>query len=192
MWLIWFPSPLPYRSNDSRFKSAMLRMRRPIAMRRSRYSWLLTQRTNAWTTRFSLEGWLMEPEDSRWNRHLNDINIFMLQKLTCQRCHFLINYNTALNLKVSPEDYVNIVQSVKDKVALVVLMVDLLDFPCSIWPEMVKLIGKNQPVIVVGNKVDMLPKDSYNYLKHIEKRLKDSVIDAGKPSVSIRHDSQEI
>lgn len=80
---------------------------------------------------------------------------------------------------MGPKDYVNMVQSVKDKVALVVLMVDLLDFPCSIWPEMVKLIGKNQPVIVVGNKVDMLPKDSKNFLKHIEKRLRDSVIDAG-------------
>lgn len=37
--------------------------------------------------------------------------------------------------------------------SLVVLMVDLLDFPCSIWPGIVDIIGKDRPIIVVGNKV---------------------------------------
>lgn len=32
-------------------------------------------------------------------------------------------------------------------------MVDLLDFPCSIWPGIVDIIGKDRPIIVVGNKV---------------------------------------
>lgn len=84
-----------------------------------------------------------------------------------------------MNLKVGPEDYVNMIESVKERAALIILMVDLLDFPCSIWPEMIELIGKNQQVVVVGNKVDLLPKDSKEYLQHIKTRLQDSIIDAG-------------
>lgn len=102
-----------------------------------------------------------------------------MQNLTCQRCHFLINYNTALNLKVEPDEYLNLISSVKDKTGLVILMVDLLDFPCSIWPEMLELIGKNRPIFLVGNKVDLLPKDSQEYLKHVKRRLTDSVVESG-------------
>lgn len=32
-------------------------------------------------------------------------------------------------------------------------MVDLLDFPCSIWPGIVDIIGIDRPIIIVGNKV---------------------------------------
>lgn len=32
-------------------------------------------------------------------------------------------------------------------------MVDLLDFPCSIWPGIVDIIGTDRPIIIVGNKV---------------------------------------
>lgn len=58
-------------------------------------------------------------------------------------------------------------------------MVDLLDFPCSIWPEMLALIGNSRPIFLVGNKVDLLPKDSQEYLKHVKRRLIDSVVESG-------------
>lgn len=40
--------------------------------------------------------------------------------------------------------------------SLVVLMVDLLDFPCSIWPGIIDIIGTDRPIIIVGNKVTCL------------------------------------
>lgn len=40
--------------------------------------------------------------------------------------------------------------------SLVILMVDLLDFPCSIWPGIVDIIGTDRPIIIVGNKVNKL------------------------------------
>lgn len=36
---------------------------------------------------------------------------------------------------------------------MVIVMIDLLDFPCSIWPGVVDIIGTDRPIIVVGNKV---------------------------------------
>lgn len=37
--------------------------------------------------------------------------------------------------------------------SLVLLMVDLLDFPCSIWPGIVDIIGPERPLFIVANKV---------------------------------------
>jgi len=65
-----------------------------------------------------------------------------LRAVVCQRCHFLRFYDTALNVIVSPDDYPKLMAHLKEKVALIVLMIDLLDFPCSIWPGIMNVIGK--------------------------------------------------
>lgn len=67
----------------------------------------------------------------------------------------------------------------KDKFGLIVLLVDLLDFPGCIWPGLSDLIGKNRPIFIVGNKVDLIPKDSSGYLRRIEDCLKEAVIKIG-------------
>ncbi|XP_031632893.1 nitric oxide-associated protein 1 [Contarinia nasturtii] len=110
-----------------------------------------------------------------------------LQRLTCQRCHFLKNYNTALKVQVNADDYINMLSKIKDEWALAILMVDLTDFPCSIWPNIVDIIGEKRPVIVVGNKIDLLPQDSIEYLKHIKECLEDSLIQSGLTKTNIKH-----
>lgn len=64
-----------------------------------------------------------------------------LKGLVCQRCHFLKHYDLALQVNVLPDDYPKILSVIKDKRALVILMVDLTDFPCSIWPDIDSIIG---------------------------------------------------
>ena len=44
----------------------------------------------------------------------------------------------------------------QDKKALVILVVDLTDFPGSVWPNILDLLGKNKKIILVGNKVRFL------------------------------------
>ncbi|XP_026763990.2 nitric oxide-associated protein 1 [Galleria mellonella] len=95
-----------------------------------------------------------------------------LKSMECQRCHFLQQYNIALDVSVKPEEYERLLQSIRYVKSLVLLMVDLLDFPCSIWPGIVDIIGTERPIIVVGNKVDLLPGDSVGYLQ----RIKDSLM----------------
>lgn len=46
-----------------------------------------------------------------------------LMATVCQRCHFLKTYNTAINVTVSPKDYVDMISSIRNNKALVVLMV---------------------------------------------------------------------
>ncbi|KAG1682346.1 Nitric oxide-associated protein 1 [Nymphon striatum] len=47
----------------------------------------------------------------------------------CRRCFFLKNYNTAIGVNISPEEYEVVLSEIKYKQALVILMVDLL--PCD-------------------------------------------------------------
>lgn len=102
-----------------------------------------------------------------------------LRTIHCQRCHFLINYNTAINISVKPEDYINIISSIKDKFALAVILVDLLDFPCSIFTGLKDLLGATRPVFIVGNKVDLIPRDQPDYLNHITRCLKSEAVRMG-------------
>ena len=104
----------------------------------------------------------------------------------CQRCRFLKEHDVALNVQISPEDYPRILSVIRDQVAMVVLIVDLLDFPCSIWPDLLGIIGEKRPVCVVGNKVDLLPKDNRGYLGQIKKSLVQSLESHGLNKANIK------
>lgn len=97
----------------------------------------------------------------------------------CQRCEFLKHFNVALNVNVSPDEYPKLIAEIQNKKALVIIMVDLLDFPCSIWPGIINLIGQKQKIYIVGNKVDLLPKDDNLYLERILDSLKKSLQTTG-------------
>ncbi|KAJ8734439.1 hypothetical protein PYW08_013689 [Mythimna loreyi] len=110
-----------------------------------------------------------------------------LKTMECQRCHFLKEYNIALDVSVQPEEYEKLLQSIRHVKALVLLMVDLLDFPCSIWPGIVDIVGKERPIIVVGNKVDLLPGDSIGYLKRVKQSLVTEIKKTKLSEANIRH-----
>uniref|UniRef100_A0A1B0GBI3 G domain-containing protein n=1 Tax=Glossina morsitans morsitans TaxID=37546 RepID=A0A1B0GBI3_GLOMM len=110
-----------------------------------------------------------------------------LKSIICQRCHFLKYYNIALDVEVTPQFYVDTIARIQNEFALAVVIVDLLDFPCSIWPGMQRLLGHKRPVFIVGNKVDLLPRDSNSYLDHIKECLKKEVLKAGFDSLNIKH-----
>ncbi|XP_055852770.1 nitric oxide-associated protein 1 [Episyrphus balteatus] len=110
-----------------------------------------------------------------------------LQQIICQRCHFLKHYNIALDVEVTAETYIETLSAIKDKFALAILIVDLLDFPCSIWPGIQKILGDKRPIVVVGNKVDLLPKDSAGYLNHIKNCLKDEIVKSGLDAMNIKN-----
>lgn len=105
----------------------------------------------------------------------------------CQRCRFLREHDVALKVSISPEDYPKVISAIQDKYAMVVLVVDLLDFPCSIWPGLLDIIGKKRPVIVVGNKIDLIPQDSRGYLDHVKKCLVNELEKSGLSRANVKH-----
>lgn len=112
-----------------------------------------------------------------------------LRKEQCQRCEFLEHYNVSIDVNVQADDYPKIISQIRDTRATVVLMIDLLDFPCSIWPKITDIFGPKRKIYVVGNKVDLLPKDSKGYLERIELSLRQQLGIAGinPPHTNIRH-----
>lgn len=107
--------------------------------------------------------------------------------MTCVRCYFLKTYNIALDVEVTKESYVDTISRIKDQYALAIVIVDLLDFPCSIWPGMPELLGFKRPIFVVGNKVDLLPRDSNSYLEHVKYCLKKEILNRGFNELNVKH-----
>ncbi|XP_064199966.1 nitric oxide-associated protein 1 [Anguilla rostrata] len=102
-----------------------------------------------------------------------------LHNAICQRCHLLTHHQKALNVQMSKEEYRHIVSRIRKEKALVLLILDLLDIPDSIIPDLLGLIGENKHIVVLGNKVDLLPGDSDNYLKRIKGQILQYCTDMG-------------
>ncbi|XP_073845021.1 nitric oxide-associated protein 1-like [Musca autumnalis] len=50
-----------------------------------------------------------------------------------------------------------------------------------------EVLGPKRPIFVVGNKVDLLPRDSNGYLDHVKQCLKDEIIKTGFDRLNIKH-----
>ncbi|XP_018374772.1 PREDICTED: nitric oxide-associated protein 1 [Trachymyrmex cornetzi] len=110
-----------------------------------------------------------------------------LRVMICQRCHFMHYYNTTLEVKVSADEYPKLLKVIRTKKCAVILMVDLTDFPCSIWPEINSVLHPLTPVFVVGNKVDLLPQDSKQFFTHVKNCLLKAVESTKIKKENIRH-----
>ena len=90
----------------------------------------------------------------------------------CQRCFSLKHYNTALNVTLKADDYLHHLGHLREKKALILLMIDVADFPGSLFPHLNTLIPQTSPVMIVANKVDLLPSQS-QLLERYERMIVD-------------------
>ncbi|MEC1696667.1 ribosome biogenesis GTPase YqeH [Schinkia azotoformans] len=81
--------------------------------------------------------------------------------LICQRCFRLKHYNEIQDVSLTDDDFLKILNGIGDSDALVVKIVDIFDFNGSWLPGLHRFVGKNK-VLLVGNKVDLLPKSVKN------------------------------
>lgn len=103
-----------------------------------------------------------------------------LQSL-CKRCHLLQEHNFLLNVNVCDVDYSRMMNELKKQPeSLVVLIVDVTDLPGSIYPKLAQVVGSRRPMIVVGNKIDLLPPDAKTgYMYRFKKTVERAVEKAG-------------
>ncbi|XP_006189407.2 nitric oxide-associated protein 1 isoform X1 [Camelus ferus] len=103
-----------------------------------------------------------------------------LARTVCQRCWLLVHHRRALRLQVSHEQYLELVSAAlrRPEPSLVLYMVDLLDLPDNLLPHLPALVGPKQ-LIVLGNKVDLLPQDTPGYRQRLRERLWDDCARAG-------------
>lgn len=104
-------------------------------------------------------------------RKLIDVPISQVKSLICQRCFCLNHYKSALNMTMSEEDWRHHMQRMPKEGAIAVLVVDVFDFPNSMFPNLLELIGHTMPIIILVNKTDLLIEDG----PHLKERIQDMV-----------------
>lgn len=77
--------------------------------------------------------------------------------IICQRCFRLKHYNEVQDVSLTDDDFLKILDTLGRRDALIVKIVDIFDFNGSWLPGLHRFVGKNK-VLLVGNKVDLLPK----------------------------------
>ena len=91
------------------------------------------------------------------------------ENVYCKRCYQIIHNGKKYTPLISDSDYYDKISIIKEQKAIVVLMIDIMDIYGGFIPNLHKYIGSNQVIIVV-NKVDIMPKDVH--LKKIEERIR--------------------
>lgn len=78
-------------------------------------------------------------------------------ELYCQRCFRLRHYNEIAPVSLTDDDFLQLLNHIRDGNALIVYVVDIFDFNGSLIPGLHRFVGDN-PVLLVGNKEDLLPR----------------------------------
>ncbi|OEH84649.1 ribosome biogenesis GTPase YqeH [Desulfuribacillus stibiiarsenatis] len=76
----------------------------------------------------------------------------------CKRCHRIKHYNEVIRVTLEEEKFVDILRQISTQSAVVIYVMDSFDFEGS-WITQLKKLIKDQPIYVVVNKIDILPKD---------------------------------
>ena len=78
----------------------------------------------------------------------------------CRRCHSLTHYGRVEALDIAPTVFRQQLLHLRARPALLVLVVDVVDVPGSVLPDVHRLLAPESDVLVVGHKVDLLPRDA--------------------------------
>lgn len=97
----------------------------------------------------------------------------------CKRCFLLKHYNRSLKVTLNEDDYKHHLQHLRHQKALILCMIDITDFPCSIFPNLVDVIGHRNPVLVIGNKLDMLPDEGSETRVRVKEIIRQGCLEAG-------------
>ncbi|AVI94055.1 potassium-dependent GTPase involved in ribosome 30S assembly [Oenococcus oeni] len=107
------------------------------------------------STKRGVPGYLNEHKLRGYLSSLNSVDDPI--NLLCERCFKLKNYNQIEPVAFDSDHFQKILTSISDKKALVLYLVDLFDVGGSMINGLTRFIGNN-PVVLVGNKFDILPK----------------------------------
>ena len=97
------------------------------------------------------------------------------EKIICQRCYRIKHYNEVVSVPMDDADFLRILNGIGTTKSLVVMVVDIIDFNGSWLKGIHRFVGDN-PVMLVGNKLDLLPKAInpnrlINWMKYEAKQL---------------------
>ncbi|KAL9851154.1 nitric oxide-associated protein 1 [Geothlypis trichas] len=111
-----------------------------------------------------------------------------LRGAVCQRCWTLAHHGSALRLRLPPEQHRRVVSAAlrrpprHGRGPLLLYVLDVMELPDPVLPQLPALLGPDVPaagVLVVGNKVDLLPADCRGHLRRLRQRVAAACARAG-------------
>ncbi|KIL44479.1 ribosome biogenesis GTPase YqeH [Jeotgalibacillus soli] len=117
------------------------------------------------------------------------------EQVICQRCFRLKHYNEVQDVALTDDDFLKILNGLGKVDALIVKIVDIVDFNGSFLHGLHRFVGNN-PVLLIGNKSDILPKSLnpnklINWMKQEAKELGLKPVDVLLSSAEKGHHIQE-
>ncbi|XP_074946975.1 nitric oxide-associated protein 1 [Phalacrocorax aristotelis] len=118
--------------------------------------------------------------------------------VVCQRCWLLAHHGRALRLRLPPEQHRQVLSAAlrrpprHGRGPLLLYILDVLELPDPVLPQLPALLAPDVPIaglLVVGNKVDLLPADSSGHLGRLRQRVAAACTQAGlhgAPLVDVR------
>ncbi|WP_010650969.1 ribosome biogenesis GTPase YqeH [Oceanobacillus massiliensis] len=98
------------------------------------------------------------------------------EDILCKRCFRLKHYNEIQDVSITDDDFLQMVSSIREANGLVVHVIDIFDVDGSLIKSLPRITGDN-PIILVGNKLDLLPKSTNR--NKLEQWLRTEAKDAG-------------
>ena len=98
----------------------------------------------------------LQSDDPDAPGYVPEHNLFR-EDVICKRCFRLKNYNEVQDVGMNSEDFLNLLNGLADKKGIIVNVVDVFDFEGSFINALKRIVG-NKKVILVANKLDLLPK----------------------------------
>ena len=118
------------------------------------------------------------------------------EDILCKRCFRLKHYNEIQDVEITDDDFLKMLTSIQEKEGLIVHIVDIFDVSGSLFSSLPRIVGNN-PIILVGNKIDLLPKSTnknrlLQWLRSSAKEVGLSVKDVSLISSTRGHGMEEL
>ncbi|XP_046386406.1 nitric oxide-associated protein 1 [Ischnura elegans] len=93
--------------------------------------------------------------------------------LLCQRCYFTRSVKVLLRVNYNPFSYLKGLTKLRSRRSLILAVFDVTDVSLNISSSIRNFVGEGHPVILIGNKVDLLPPDCHGYLNRVKNRMRE-------------------
>lgn len=84
---------------------------------------------------------------------------FAQGKEMCQRCFQLRHYNKQLPISLNDDQFFQQISSISETNSLIIHLIDIFDVEGTLLHSLPRIVGQN-PIVLVANKVDLLPKST--------------------------------
>ncbi|KGX88946.1 ribosome biogenesis GTPase YqeH [Pontibacillus litoralis] len=79
------------------------------------------------------------------------------EEIICKRCFRLKHYNEVQDVDLTNDDFLKMLNQIGETDGIIVKIIDIFDFNGSFINGLPRFTG-NKPILLIGNKVDLLPK----------------------------------